>query len=417
MARSTPPLKDTQLKQAKPREKEYNLADGDGLMLRIKPNGTKIWIFNYIRPYVKKRTNISLGEYPSMSLAEARCKRSEYRSCLANQIDPLSQRKNLEKKAQQEIENTFLVLAEKWIEWKRPTVQKETADTAWLRLNKHILPTLGNFPIHQLEIADIERTLLPLVREGKLETVQRLCGLIREVMQFAVVRRVISHNHLADIAKLFPNPKVRHAPTIDSDELPQFLKSLVEAKIQLPTRHLILWQLYTMTRPNEAATARWDEIDKERLVWIIPADKMKMQNAHTVFLSEQMMKLLLSIEECGTKREYLFPGHRNPRNHISSQTANMAIKRMGYKGRLVAHGLRALASTTLYESGLFRSEVIEHSLAHVEKNSVKAAYNRARYEGERRKLTAWWSDHIQRALMSTNADFANVYGTKLRLVK
>jgi integrase len=74
----------------------------------------------------------------------------------------------------------------------------------------------------------------------------------------------------------------------------------------------------------------------------------------------------------------------------------MALKRAGFKGRLVAHGLRALASTTLNEQG-FDSDVIEAALAHIDKNAIRAAYNRADYIKRRRVMMQWWSDHIEKA--------------------
>jgi integrase len=127
---------------------------------------------------------------------------------------------------------------------------------------------------------------------------------------------------------------------------------------------------------------------------------MKMKREHIIPLTPQVISLLNRMQKISGDLEYIFPADRNKKNHTNTETANMAIKRMGYKGRLVAHGLRALASTTLNEQG-FDAELIEVSLAHVDKNTVRAAYNRADYIERRRQLMCWWSQHIQQPGQST----------------
>lgn len=177
------------------------------------------------------------------------------------------------------------------------------------------------------------------------------------------------------------------------------------------TRCLVEWQLHTMTRPIESATARWQDINVEDKVWIIPEERMKMKKPHTIPLTPQTLSLLETLKEVSGHREYLFPSHRNPRSHVNSQTANMALKRMGFAGELVSHGLRALASTTLNEQG-FDPDVIEAALAHVDKNEVRRAYNRAEYIERRRVLMCWWSEHIQQASIG-NLSVASFRGLKI----
>lgn len=118
MAKNITPLNNTKIKQAKPKDKEYNLSDGGGLMLRVKPNGSKPWLFNYYRPFSKKRANIGFGQYPDVSLAEARNKRAEARALIAKDIDPKTHKEELNHQQKETLENTFGVLAEKWLELK-----------------------------------------------------------------------------------------------------------------------------------------------------------------------------------------------------------------------------------------------------------------------------------------------------------
>ena len=396
MARITNPLTNTEVKQAKPRDKEYNLVDGDGLMLRVKPNGSKLWLFNYYRPFTKKRANIGFGKYPEVTLAQARNKRKEARELLAQDIDPKTYKEEQSQIKKEALENTFGVFAQKWFELKLTQVKEETAHHAWRSLERHVLPTLANVPLNTIKPKAIIALLNPIVNKGSFETVKRLCRIINEIMRLGVAQGVIEINYLADITKLFPPAKKKNMATITPDRLPELMNAIRNANMLRTTRCLLLWQLHTMTRPIEAATARWEDIDLKNNVWIIPADHMKMKRAHTIPLTKQTLALLETIRSMSDGKEFLFANHRYPNKHANSQSVNMALKRMGFAGELVSHGLRALASTTLNEQG-FDPDVIESALAHVDKNEVRRAYNRAEYLERRRKLMYWWSEHIEQA--------------------
>jgi integrase len=397
MARVTKPLSDTQIKQAKAKDKEYNLTDGAGLMLRVKPNGSKLWLFNYYRPFTKKRANMGLGKYPEVTLAEVRQLRESAKNLLAKDIDPQAHKIQQSQDQKEAIENTFGKIAEKWYTLKKQQVKPETADKAWQTMSLHILPLLGLVPIHLVKPKLVIDILTPVASKGSLETVKRLCRNINEVMRLAVASGLIEVNYLADITKLFAPPKKNNMPTISPERLPELMKALSIASILKVTRCLVEWQLHTMTRPIEAATAKWEDINLAEKVWVIPAERMKMNKPHTIPLSPQMLSLLELLKPISAHREYVFPSHRDPKNHANSQSVNMALKRMGFNGQLVSHGLRALASTTLNEQGTFDPDVIEAALAHVDKNEVRRAYNRAEYLERRRCLMEWWSQHIDRA--------------------
>lgn len=396
MANNTRPLTNTEVKQAKPRSKEYNLSDGRGLALRVKPAGQKFWIFNYSKPFTKKRTNLGFGSYPEVSLADARRKRDEARELLAKDIDPKARREELVLKQKSALESTFGVIAEQWYELKKQQVKEETANHAWRSMNRHVLPSLGPVPIDVIKPKQVIDILKPVVNKGSLETVKRLCRSINEVMRMATASGLIEVNCLADITRMFPAPSKKNMPTITPDRLPELMKALINSNVTRPTRCLVEWQLHTMTRPIEAATARWVDINLEDKVWVIPEERMKMKKPHTIPLTPQTLDLLGVIRSMSFSSEYLFPSRNNPRNHANSQSANMALKRIGFAGELVSHGLRALASTTLNEQG-FDPDVIESALAHIDRNEVRRAYNRAEYLERRRKLMEWWSKHIESA--------------------
>lgn len=394
MARITKPLTNTEVKQAKPREKEYNLTDGAGLSLRVKPNGSKLWLFNYFRPFTKKRVNISFGKYPEVTLAEVRKKREQARTLLAQDIDPQTHKVDQAANEKAALENTFGVYADKWYQLKKTQVKLETAEHAWKNLSRHLLPVFEDVPVHLIKPKLVLDTLKPLQAKGSYETIKRLCRIVNEIMRLAVAAGVIDVNYLADITKLFPAPQKTNMATIEPSRLPDLMKAIAFANVSRPIRCLVEWQLHTMTRPIEAASARWQDINLTEKVWLIPEERMKMKRPHIIPLSKQALTLLELIKPMSGNSEYLFPSRSSIKSHANSQSVNMALKRMGFAGELVSHGLRALASTTLNEQG-FDADVIEAALAHVDKNEVRRAYNRAEYLERRRVLMAWWSEHIE----------------------
>lgn len=395
MARIIKPLTELEIKNAKPKEKEYTLYDGDNLNLSIRPSGKKVWLFPYKRPTTGKRAKITIGGYPEISLAQARKKRQEFRSLLANKIDPQEELQERTRKAKEEAENTIKIVATKWLEVKRAEITADYAEDIMRSLELHVFPELGDLPITRLTAPLAISALKPVAAKGSLETVKRLCQRLNEIVNYAINVGLVQANPIVNIKTSFRSPKKENMPTIEPSELPSFMKTLSRASIKITTRCLIEWQLHTITRPSEAAGARWEEIDLENKLWTIPAERMKKRREHHVPLTPQTLEILEILKPISGHREFLFPADRDPKKHTNSQTANAAIKRMGYGGKLVSHGLRALASTTLNEQG-FDPDVIEASLAHVDKNSVRRAYNRSDYLERRRKLMDWWSEYIER---------------------
>ncbi len=401
MARTTKPLTNTEVKQAKPKSKEYNLADGDGLALRIKPNGTKIWIFNYYRPYTNKRTSVSFGSFPYTTLAQARTKRKNARSLLAQDIDPKEQREIDQRQKEQEHSNTLQHIAERWIEVKKSKISTNHAIDTWRSLELHIFPSMGKIPIHKITAVKTIDVINPIAAKGSLETVKRLCQRLNEIMVYSVNSGLIPANPLAGIGKAFHTPQRKHLPTLQPDQLPVFLKTLSYASIRKTTRCVIEWQLHTMVRPSEASGTRWDEMDFDSCLWSIPAERMKSKKPHSVPLSEQALEILEMMKPISSNSDYVFPSDRNLRKPTNASTANMAIKRMGFQSQLVAHGLRSIASTILNEHG-FDPDIIEAALAHTGKNEVRNAYNRAAYLERRKPLMVWWSSYIECAASRTS---------------
>ena len=389
-------LSDMKVKAAKPKEKDYILTDGNGLQMRVRSNGSRLWNFNYIHPVTKKRVNMGLGTFPEVSLALARKRTVEARELVALGLDPKEKRdaeRNAKKAA---TEHTFENISSAWFELKKDSVTQAYAEDIWRSLTLHIFPDLGTTPISTISAPQVINLLRPLETKGSLETVKRLTQRLNEIMTYGVNSGLIHANPLSGIRSVFKKPKKKNMAALPPDELKELMVAIANASIKRTTRCLIEWQLHTMTRPIEAATTRWADIDIEKKIWTIPAERMKKRRTHIIPLTEQALAILEAIKPYSGYREYVFPADRDPRTHCNSQTANMALKRMGFEGRLVSHGMRSMASTILNERR-WDPELIEVALAHVDKDGVRSTYNRAEYIELRREMMAWWSEHIQEA--------------------
>jgi len=389
MARMTRPLANNEILKAKPQEKDFTLHDGDGLFLLIKTSGKKLWRFRYQRPASSSRTNLSLGSYPALTLAAARQMRDQYLSLLAQGIDPQKQQEEVSEQRQIELDSIFSVVAGRWFQLKRKSVTEDYAKDIWRSLEKDIFPSIGEIPVQAIKARTIVEALEPIKARGALETVRRLVQRINEIMIFAVNTGLIDANPASGVGMAFEKPKKQNMLTLRPEELPQLKRSLVMSNLSVPTRCLIEWQLLTLVRPSEASGTRWAELDLEAKLWTIPDERMKAKREHIVPLSPQALEILEVMKPISAHREYVFPSRNDPKKPMNSQTANAALKRIGYGGKLVAHGLRSIASTALNENG-FNPDVIEAALAHSDKNEVRRAYNRSSYLKQRIELMNWW---------------------------
>ncbi len=395
MARTTRPLTNTEVLRAKALEKDLTLHDGDGLFLIVKTSGKKLWRFRYQRPATKQRTMLGLGAFPALSLADARGLRADYLALLANGIDPQVQAEVTEEEQQIALDSIFSMVAANWFQLKSKSVTPDYAKDIWRSLEKDVFPAIGEIPVQQIKARTLIEALEPIKARGALETVRRLVQRINEIMIYAVNTGLIDANPASGVGMAFEKPKKQNMPTLRPEELPKLMRSLIMSNLSISTRCLIEWQLLTLVRPSEASGTRWAEIDLDAKLWTIPAERMKAKREHIVPLSPQALEILEVMKQISAHREHVFPSRNDPKQPMNSQTANAALKRIGYGGRLVAHGLRSIASTALNESG-FNADVIEAALAHSDKNEVRRAYNRSTYLNKRIELMAWWGAYVKK---------------------
>ena len=404
-------LTDTKIKSSKPAPKEYTLSDGDKLGVVIKPNGSKLWKVRYYKPHTKIRSNISLGSYPALTLAQARKERDKINELLVNEIDPKEDkvRKNNEDIAIRV--NTFEKVARDWLAIKKTEVKAGTYKTISSTLENHIFPQIGKFPINDINAPLAIKALKPIEARGTLEVITRAVGALNQIMTFATNTGLIFHNPLSGIKSAFVKKKTVNNPHLKPEQLPELMQMIAEANIKKVTRYILQWQLHTMTRPTETAKAEWSEIDLVSNTWTIPAEKMKKGVKHIIPLTDQTLEILERMK-IFSHGKYIFPSDRNPTEPANSATANMALKRMGLQGKQTAHGLRGLARTALSDNA-FSYEASEACLSHKVGNVVSQSYNHSTYFNPRVRIMKWWSEQVAQAKTGRSITASNVLHLKV----
>ncbi|EFV1988376.1 tyrosine-type recombinase/integrase [Salmonella enterica] len=388
------------VQKAKPTDKDYEIPDGNGLTLSVRKSGKKIWRFRYQRPGSSARTNITLGYYPALTLAAARTLHDEYLDLLALGIDPKKREKELAEQEQLITDSLFINVATRWFAIKKTSgISEIHAGDIWRSLEKNVFPVIGQTPVTELKAQTLIAALEPVRARGALETLRRLTQRINEVMVFAVNSGLLDASPAATIGKVFEKPKKQHMATIRPERLPELMQRFENTNLTLMTRLLMKWQLLTLVRPGEAAGTMWCEIDIENKLWTIPAERMKKRREHQVPLSAQAIAVLEQLRPLSGHSPLVFPGRVNCSQSMNSETVNKALRRMGYTGELVSHGLRALGSTAMNEAG-FQPDVIEAVLAHADTNQTRAAYNRSTYLKQRVEVMDWWGQQISESARS-----------------
>lgn len=391
-------LTELKIRNLKPETKAKKYSDGNGLYLQINPSGTKCWRFKY--SWFDKERVLSIGTYPEVSLQMAREKRHDARMMLRENKDPCTEKKEARRLAKFNSDNSFETVAKEWFELNRHKWTPEHANRVWNRLDNHAIPIIGKRPIseiHSLEILeDVIRRIEKKDSKGRerTETSHRVLQTCGAVFRFGILTRRLSYNPVQDLRGALKPHRRTHYPTIQIDEVPEFLKRLNAYRTSDLNKLAIKILMLTFVRQGELRQAMWKHIDFDRKIWRIPAHLMKMREEHLVPLSRQSLELIGNVQKISGDSEYLFPTQNKIKHPIMSENLiNDIIKDIGYQGRLVAHGFRSLASTTLNELG-YTPDVIERQLAHAERNSVRAAYNRAEYLPKRIAMMQDWADYI-----------------------
>ena len=384
-----------QVKQAKPQDKTYKLADGKGLNLEVRPNGSKYWRLSY--RYQQKQKTLALGVFPIVSLADARVSALEAKKLIQKGVDP-SVYKRQQKAISSEL--SFKPIAEQWFKKESGRWSKDHADKVWRSLKVDAFPHLGDMPIKDIKTTDVLFVIRKIEGRGALDVAGRIKQRISSVFRYAIQTGIIEHNPADQLKNVIETRKVQHRKSIKIEEIPSFLIALDSYKGYPLTKLALKFIVYTFVRPGELRSAEWKDFDLDKAIWRIPAKKMKMNEEHIVPLSKQAMTVLGSVKELSGNFDLVFPGSHNSRKSMSENTLTYAIRKR-LKFDATAHGFRTTASTILNETG-YRVDVIERQLAHGERNKVRAAYNRSQYLQERTEMMQWYSDYLDNMKTCSN---------------
>ncbi|KAI0679423.1 tyrosine-type recombinase/integrase [Acinetobacter pittii] len=397
-------LNDLKIKRLKPTEKVFRVADHSGLCLEVRPSGGKFWRFRY--RYLTKANMLTIGQYPEVSLAEARLKTLEFRKQLANGVDPSSYQQEELLKAIQANTGTFSLVAAEFLESKAGQQSEEWFTRRKSYYKKDIFPILGNMPIHEVDSIDIKNvldsTMARIRKSGKGTGEVRgifVRQIIGEVMTYAIITKRISIDPTYALRGYIKLPEVTHARPLTETEKKELFPKLNAYGGSISTRNAIKAATYSWLRSIEIRRGRKEFISFEDETWTIPAvsraeilagkRNMKKNRMHIVPLSKQLIEIIKEQFELYPNSEYIFPGEDG--DMIGKTTLNTALDNLDID--FTMHSLRATASTIANENG-FNQDWVELQLAHVSDNKTRASYNHAQWLSDRRKMMQWWADHV-----------------------
>lgn len=392
------PLTTIEINQAKTDRKPCKLPDGNGLYLYVTST-SKSWRTDY--RIGGRRGTVVHGQYPEVTASKARERNREAKQLLANGIDPATQ-KRLEKLAiNASFGDTFEATAKHWFDSKCELRSKPWREAHSLYLRRDLNPNIGNVPLEQIDARVLLNVLEAVQRERGVKTAERVRQTAVQVFDHARRKLKVQANPARVLQGWADIPAhVSHEP-LREDEIQEFVERLDADTGSSATKICILLMLLTFVRKNEIVQALWKEFDLDNAVWTIPAERMKMRDPHVVPLSRQALSALEQLRPLSFGSIYLFPSLGTNMKPMGMSTPNVVFERMGYGGRFTPHGVRATASTWLNNRGV-RADVIERQLAHVERNRVRAAYNRADYMSERIAMMQMWADFVLPDQPTTN---------------
>lgn len=390
-------LTDTKIKNAKPSldGKSYKLTDGDGLFVRVMPNGSKLWQMKY--RLAGKEQSFSIGQYPEVGAQRARVEHGKARLLIKDGQHPRAHREMEKLEKANAAADTLLGISLEWIQKKQDSWSPYYKNQVQKALEVEVFPTLGKFPIKSITALQLRPILKRIEARGAEVVAENVRGSLSRVFRYAMTNGRAETDPAGALKGLVIRPKVKHNLALSETQIPHLLQSIAARGGNRTTKIALELLLHTFVRTIELRGAKWQEIDLEARMWRVPASRMKMGVEHLVPLSTQVVALMQELQSITGASAWMFPNYRRPDDCMTATTINRALERMGFAGSgsigFSAHGFRGTASTILHEKG-FLSAAIERQLAHAEKNKVSAAYNKAEYLTQRQVMMQYWSDLI-----------------------
>ncbi len=402
MGGATNKLTSKELENAKAEAKTKRLSDGGGLYLEITTKGSKYWRLAY--RFAGKQKTLALGVYPQVKAPEARKKAREAKDHLAAGRDPGLIRKVLKGAARSE--NSFQVVANEWLEKFRHMWTESHYKNIAGRLQRDLLPWIGRRPVGQITAPELLMVLRKIEARGHLESAHRALTNAGQVFTYAIATGRAERNPAADLKGAIPPPIVKHMATIlEPEQVGELMRAIGRYHGSPITKYALQLAAYIFLRSGELRHAEWSEIDFESAEWRVPVARMKARKRdkeanpagyHLVPLATQTRAILRDLQALTGQGKYLFPGLRSTIRPMSDATLANALRRMGYsREELHVHGFRAMARTLIRQELGFDEEPIERQLGHAVKGPLGAAYNRADFLVERRRMMQAWADYLE----------------------
>ena len=387
-------LTDTAIRLAKAEASDRKLADSKGLYLLVTVSGSKLWRLKYRIDGKEKK--LALGSYPEVGLKQARARRDAARQTAQAGSDPSVVKREARIAKRIAAANTFGGIAEEYIAKLEAEGKAAVtiAKTRWL-LTK-LSPALGTRPIAEISPHELLVVLKNVERAGQRETARRLRSFSSRVFRYAVATARATVDPAQPLQGALVSPVAKHHAAItDPIAFGKLLRSIETYSGQPVTKLALRFTPHVYQRPGEVRKAEWSEIDFDKALWTIPAERMKQRQPHRVPLSQQTLAILREAAELSGDGRYIFPKLGSPLKPMCENAVNGALRRMGYgPDDMTAHGFRSTASSLLNESGKWSADAIERALAHADGNQVRAAYHRGAHWSERVEMAQWWSDHL-----------------------
>ncbi len=379
----------------KPGKKETRIHDGLGLYLFITDKDAKYWRFK--SRFQGKGILLSLGTYPTVSLAEARVKTLEMVSLIKSGVNPAENRKAQKAAITEASANSFEVVAREWQAVKMQEFTEKSKYRTTYGLEKYVFPFIGGLPISEIKSPQIVDIARRMEASGLTETVHRVIGYCSNIFLYAIAGGRADFDPTAAAKKqLKPLPKEKHmAATTDPAEVGRLLNMIDGYTGSFVVRSALLLAPLVFVRPGELRNALWSDIDFDRREWRYTASKTKQP--HAVPLSRQAVDILKELHQATGRGEFVFPSATSSTREMSNNAVLAAYRRMGIaKEELCGHGWRAIARTLLEEELKYPLPIIEMQLAHAVKDMHGRAYNRTTFIKDRHEMMQAWADYLDK---------------------
>lgn len=416
-------LSDTKLKNLKPADKSYQAADEGGLFIEVMPGGTKVWRMRYrVGGREAKQEKITLGDYPTYALAEARSWRDDCKVLAGRGLSPMALKRGdaIPDGAAPSVKELAHAFIGKWcLKTRQKAKAKEDAsresDTVevfarrWYAeiveptnsnprnihrvLEKDVIPAIGRKQVSDVTVTNILAITDKIKNRGADQMALVTRNVLKRLFAYAIAREKTTFNPAAAIeAKFIAQARSRDV-ALTPEEVGKLLRAIYQSSMKRAHKLALHLLILCMVRKSELIEAKWEELELAKGQWNIPGERMKKDKPHLVSLSRQAVAMFEELKALAGGSDWVFPSRGSLKQPIAKSTLNVAVRALAVDVRdFVIHDFRRTASTHLHEAG-FNSDWIEKCLAH-ETKGIRGVYNRAQYADQRREMLQWWADFV-----------------------